>query len=207
MTTTRLFAYWGISDIWTDFLTIRVGILPRAARLMWRSHEHKQGYGSMAEEVTPEVENTDAAKPAQESSEPDVDYKAKFEETLRESRKWESRAKENVEKAKQLDELQESQKTEQEKLNERLTAAEKAANEKAAELLRYQVGVKHGFNEQQLKLLSGASEDELEEKAAAILSLSQGKPSTPKPDPSVGPKATLRPTTIKGAIDAFYHKE
>lgn len=57
----------------------------------------------------------DNPTPAQET-----DWKAKYEETISESRKWEARAKENREAAARLAELEEAQKTAEQKQAEEL---------------------------------------------------------------------------------------
>src|SRR5690606_6191828 len=121
-----------------------------------------------------------------------------------ESRKWEARAKENSEAAKRLGEIEEAQKSEQQKLEERATKAEQTAAEKAAELARYQAAVKHKItDENELKLLTGKTPEELESQAAAIVAIrgAQG-PTVPKPDPSIGPKEPTKPADLAGAVAA-----
>ena len=62
--------------------------------------------------------------PAEPQQQPEVDYKAKYEETLANSRKWEGRAKENSQAAARLAEIEEASKTAEQKAAERLAALE-----------------------------------------------------------------------------------
>ncbi|PKW15934.1 hypothetical protein [Saccharopolyspora spinosa] len=63
--------------------------------------------------------------PAQ--AEPEKDYRTLYEQTLAQSRKWESRAKENSSKAKKWDEAEEANRSEAEKLQSRAEQAEARA--------------------------------------------------------------------------------
>ena len=62
--------------------------------------------------------------PAEPQQQPEVDYKAKYEETLANSRKWEGRAKENSQAAARLAEIEEASKTAEQKAAERLAELE-----------------------------------------------------------------------------------
>ncbi|MBB5154965.1 hypothetical protein [Saccharopolyspora phatthalungensis] len=71
-----------------------------------------------------------AGKPADEKStqdEPEKDYRKLYEQTLAQSRKWESRARENRDKAKKWDEAEEANRTEAEKNAARADEAEARA--------------------------------------------------------------------------------
>ena len=72
-------------------------------------------------EVTPETDETD--------------YKALYEKTLAESRKWENRSKANAEKAKKFDKLESANKT----LEERVSEIENANKALEAEKARAQL--------------------------------------------------------------------
>lgn len=69
--------------------------------------------------VAPAAPADPATQPAEEP-----DYKSLYEKTLTDSRKWESRAKENREKAKRLDQIEDAQRTDVEKATTRADAAE-----------------------------------------------------------------------------------
>ena len=113
---------------------------------------------SPVEEPTTDVEET--SEPTDEQ--PDIDWKA-------EARKWESRAKKNKDAADRLAEYEESQKTETQKLADRLEAAESDSKTTKAELMRLRVAMKKGLTEAQAKRLLGDSEEELEQDADELL--------------------------------------
>jgi len=152
-----------------------------------------------AEEPKLEPAKPEAPKPEPPAQEDKTDWKA-------EARKWETRAKENSDAATRLKEIEDAQKTEQQKLEERASKAETEKAETAARLARYEAAVKHKItDENELKLLTGSTPDELEAQAAAIVAIrgAQG-PNVPKPDPSIGPKEPTKPADLKGAIEAHY---
>jgi hypothetical protein len=89
------------------------------------------------------------------------------------SRTWETRAKENSDKAKRFDEMDEASKTEQQKLQDRLTAAEKAladrdSKDKAAETAK-EVAKAKGITD--ASVLRGSTQEELEAHADQLLAL------------------------------------
>lgn len=105
---------------------------------------------------------------------------------LEASRKWEDRAKEKEPfidelkaKAKQFDEFQDAQKTEQQKLTERAERAEQALVAAESARLRASIAAKHGVPE---VLLSGSTEEALEEAATALLAFKGTPPSAPSSD-------------------------
>jgi len=117
----------------------------------------------MADETTPqgELSTEESATEAQET-----DWKA-------EARKWESRAKENHSKARahedaarRLAEIEESQKTEAQKAQERLEAAEKRAAELELRSIRAEVAAEKGVP---IGLLTGGTKEEVEAAADALL--------------------------------------
>lgn len=114
---------------------------------------------NVAENTTPEA--VEVESPAQET-----DWKA-------EARKWEQRAKEHraklrdlEPKAQRFEEIEESQKTELQKLQERLAAAEGQAQELALAKDRAEVAAEKGVP---ASLLHGATREELEAAADALL--------------------------------------
>ena len=118
----------------------------------------------MADNETPQGE-TPAETP--EPQEPrGTDWKA-------ESRKWESRAKENLATAKanedaarRLADIEEAQKTEAQKAQERVEAAEKRASELELRSLRAEVAAEKGVP---VGLLSGSTKEALEAAADALI--------------------------------------
>jgi phenylalanyl-tRNA synthetase alpha subunit len=92
------------------------------------------------------------------------------------ARKNEQRAKENADKAKRFDEFEEAQKTEQQKLTERAERAEQALAAAEVGRLRASIAAKHGVPE---ALLTGSTEEALEEAATALLAFKGVPPTAP----------------------------
>ena len=115
----------------------------------------------MAENEAPQ-----GAEPVEGEQKQETDWKA-------EARKWESRAKQNLADAKanegaaqRLAEIEEAQKTEAQKAQERLDAAEKRASELELKAMRAEVAATKGVP---VGLLSGGSQEELEASADALI--------------------------------------
>lgn len=124
---------------------------------------------------TTEVETTEVV----EVTEPATDLAAEVEKWKALARKNEQRAKENADKAKRFDEFEESQKSELERLQERLAQAEKVAADAEAARLRASIAAKHGVPE---ALLSGADEAALEQSAQDLLAFKGTTPAAPTSD-------------------------
>lgn len=88
-----------------------------------------------------------------------------------EARKWEKRAKANSDAAARLKELEDAQKTEQQKLTERLTEAETKAKEAELRAARLEVATEKGLPKSSVKFLTGTTPEELEESADELLAL------------------------------------
>jgi hypothetical protein len=101
--------------------------------------------------------------PAQEpAGEDKTDWKA-------EARKWEARSKENADKAKRLDEVEEAGKSEAQKLADRLAKSEAEASSAKAEALRFRIAAKYGINDEDAALfLTGTDEQTVERQAARL---------------------------------------
>ena len=149
----------------------------------------------MAEETAPN--GAGEAPGVQETESQEIDWKAM-------SRQWERRAKENLARAaanedaaKQLYEIQESQKTEVQKAIERAEAAEKQAAELAAQVTRAEVAAAKGIP---VELLHGGTREELEAAADALIAF-RGEQSAPRleiPNPGKTPN-----TSAGTAADRF----
>lgn len=134
----------------------------------------------------------DEAKPQGDG----IDWKA-------EARKWERRAKENMEAARRLREAEEAEKTELQKMAERAEAAEKRAAEAEGRLLRLEVAQAKGLTAAQARRLQGATREELEADADDLLAAFGAKKDEPKegdgdegeakPDESAGAAIFGRP--------------
>ena len=87
-----------------------------------------EGDGTEIPGNTPGTGTTPAPKPADPPAQ-ETDWKAKYEATLAESRKWEARSKENSKAAEELQKLEDAKKSELEKERERADKAERRARE------------------------------------------------------------------------------
>ena len=112
------------------------------------------------------------------------DYKALYEEAVKESRKWEKRSKDNL---AQLNDLKDSKGKPDPTIEERIAALEKengdlkAASARAA--LVDSVAKATGLDRAIVATLSGADEDALTEQAQAIAAIAKprgGAPSVPE---------------------------
>jgi len=116
-----------------------------------------------------------------------IDYKAKYEETLAHSRKWETRAKTDRELADKWREYEIAQKHEAERIAEELASlrAEKALLE--ADKLKSDVAVAKNVPAKLLPFLNGSTREELESQADELLSVlnESAKPKT-LPNPEQG---------------------
>ncbi len=125
------------------------------------------------------------------------------------AREQEQRAKANADKAKEFDALQESQKSEQQKIADRAAEAERERDEARSEGLRYRAAIKHGVTEDHFDLLGIGDEETITARAervggllklqtendrltAEVEALKQGKPapSSARPTESLKPGAT-----------------
>ena len=140
-----------------------------------------------------------AAPPAQETPEPpkpETDWKA-------EAKKWETRAKENKSAADRLAQLEESQKTEQQKLMERAEAAERERDAVRTEALRLRIAADKGLTPKQAARLRGSSEEELLADADELLAEFPTGPRRPSGDVGQGARDTpTTPTDPKSLAEA-----
>lgn len=91
-----------------------------------------------------------------------IDWKAK-------AREWEKRAKDNKSAADELASLKDSQKSSEQKFEERLSGMEKRAQEAEARALRSDIATKHGISAEDRDLfLTGSDEAALEAQAKRL---------------------------------------
>lgn len=172
----------------------------------------------MAQETTPaEIDPIDPAQGGE--TDPAPDYKALYENALKESRKWESRSKANL---KELDELKAAATKTDPTVEERLSALEsenaalKASAARSA--LVDSVAKATGLDRSIVATLNGEDEDALTEQAkavAAIMKPAGGAPQVPeaggKPKPGKPSKKDIlgiedkkeRMAAIAANIDLF----
>lgn len=95
-------------------------------------------------------------------------------------------------KAQKLDELEEAQKSEQQRMQDRLDAAEKKAADLEVQNLKAEIAAEKGLTLKQANRLVGSTRDELEDDADELLSVigEAGKPRPPKSDPNQGRQPT-----------------
>ena len=134
---------------------------------------------------------TDAPEPQEGGSEPepetfDADYVAKLR---KEAAKYRTEAKANADAAKKLAEIEEANKSEQQKQAERLAELEREASQARAEALRFKIASKFGVSDEDADLfLTGTDEETLTKQAERLAARNEdaGKPRAPKPDPNQG---------------------
>lgn len=126
------------------------------------------------EQTTDAVDEAPAQEPKPQA--PEVDWKAK-------AREWERRAKDNKAAADELAELRESQKTEAEKVADRLAVAEKRAADAEAKALRAEIATAKGVP---AELLNGSTAEELEAHADQLLAFRGEAPKRPAAPPASG---------------------
>jgi len=135
------------------------------------------------EETTTESKTTDTDEALVTTSTEKVaakDWQAEAEKWKSHSRKHEDNAKANADKAKQFDEVQEAQKSELQKAQDKAIAAEARATEIEARAIRAEVAAAKGIP---VALLVGNSQEELEACADALIAFRGEKP---KPDFGAG---------------------
>lgn len=134
--------------------------------------------------------------PTDKSEKPETDWKA-------EARKWETRAKENSTAAAKLAEIEEAKKSNEQRLEERATAAEKLAADRALDAARATIALDKGLTASQAKRLVGTTEEELSADADELLADLGTKTSTsPRADHSQGPKSTVGEQTPQSSFAA-----
>lgn len=93
----------------------------------------------------------------QEDQGDDVDWKTKYEEMKKHSRTWEQRAKDNLE---ELEKYRQGDKSESEKIRDRLTQVEQDYSELRSENLRLSIGAEFGLSKSDVDdFLHGSEED------------------------------------------------
>lgn len=133
------------------------------------------GAAETVAETTSELSEQQAPKPTKPTDTVDF-WKAK-------AREQEKRAKANADAAQRLAELEDANKSEQQKLAEAAQQAQADAAQARAEALRYRVATKFGIADEEAELfLTGTDEDTLTRQGEALAEL---KKSTVKPPAGV----------------------
>lgn len=91
----------------------------------------------------------------------EIDWKAR-------AREWERRAKANADAAKKLTQIEEAQKTDEQRRTEQLDQALARATRAENDLARERVARRYGLDDELLPFLTGDTDDELEARAKVI---------------------------------------
>lgn len=159
----------------------------------------------MTVEAAPAAPDTETAETPEPAPAPQTDDSKRAAKDAAEIEKWkslarqhESRAKANAEAAQRLEEIEQSQKSEVEKANDKIAKLQEANGSLQAELIRLRVATRHGLTEDQAARLIGTTEEELDADAQEFLKLlgggKEGEPEEPEEEvtPSGRPKPRLR---------------
>lgn len=157
--------------------------------------------------------NTAPAEPAatephgsEPQQEPEKNWKAEYEKAVQQSRKWEARAKDNAEKAKQLDQMKAATQTDA----ERLADAQKRAEEAEAKVAEFErraeraaivaeVAAAKGVDTEWLGRMAGDTAEEIQANADFLASKLSGAPIYP----SVTDNGQKKTPTKKSTQDQF----
>jgi hypothetical protein len=139
----------------------------------------------MTDELTPETTTAEAAV----TEAPETDWKAEADKWKSFSRKHEEAAKSNAAAAKRLAEMEEAQKTAEQKAVDRAAELERRATAAELRALRLEVATAKGVPAESLEFLTGDTQEELEAKADKLLALMKGREETSAP---VRPKESLK---------------
>ena len=145
------------------------------------------GEDGAAPAVPTDPKAPEAPKPA-DPAQDTTDWKA-------EARKWESRSKENSTAAQRLAEIEEEKKTDEQKVTDRIAAAEKRAADLETQVIRAEVAAAKGIP---ASLLHGGTKEELEAEADALIAF---KGITPEPEVKSDKKTYFVPD--EGGIPAL----
>ena len=154
-------------------------------------------------------DTTETVEPAaepngdQQATVEEVDYKAKYEATLAHSREWERKAKANKDAAEKLQQLEDAQKSESQKMADKLAALERenAEFKQRDQLAQWTAEVAKDAPEL-AHLLRGSTREELEDHFNQLRSLTK-KP-TPKAVPSGdAPADRVKPSSAVEALRAM----
>lgn len=138
-----------------------------------------------AESNTPAPEPQEGTAEAEESKTFDADY---VEKLRKEAAKYRTEAKANADAAKRLAEIEESSKTEAQRLAERAEAAERELAVTRQAAVRAEIALEKGLTQSQAKRLLGETREELEADADELLKDigATNGPRAPRPDPNQG---------------------
>ena len=119
---------------------------------------------------------------AQNESEQKAEQKVDETDWKAEARKWEQRAKENKSAAERLAEIEESKKSELEKVTERIAATERERDQAKAEALRFRIANEYKLSQEDAMALEHvASEEGMRTVADRLRAAAEAGKRTPPP--------------------------
>lgn len=133
-------------------------------------------------------------------------FDAEYVEKLRkENAKYRTEAKANADAAKKLAEIEEANKSEAERLSERLAEAEKAAEQARVEALRFRIATKFSISDEDADLfLTGSDEETLTRQAERLASRESDRKKNGNHAPLQGRQPiSAAPTTAEKFAAAF----
>lgn len=139
-------------------------------------------------EAPTEVVDETAETDQETVDEADIDWKAEAQKLKAESRKWETRAKDNSTAAARLAEIEEASKTAEQKLAERAENAEKELAPTTLRAMRAEAALEKGLTPTQAKRLVGTTYEEFLADADQLVADLGKQTTTPRPDHSQGVK-------------------
>ena len=125
----------------------------------------------------------------------EIDYKAKYEEALANSRKWEKRSKENADKARQFDQMEQASRSVEERIAALEAENQRLTEEREHRLLVQRVSQASGVPEVIVASLNAADEDSLMEQAQAITSAYKPVGAPNAPEAGIFPREQTKPKT------------
>lgn len=173
------------------------GLFP--TRELFMSETAPENGDAQAEQLLAEaVASVDPAMP--EQAKPDtgaaknVDWEAETAKWKALARKHETAAKTNSEAAKRLAEIEDSQKTEQQRLNERAQAAERELTALQSANARLRAATVYGLPAELVDLLGDGTEEQISERAELLAAkLAAAAPSSNPAPPQTRPVESLKP--------------
>jgi hypothetical protein len=136
-------------------------------------------------------------KPAGATEESATEEQAKSETDWKaEARKWEQRAKENSSAAEKLAQIEESKKSELEKVTERIAATERERDQAKAEALRFRIANEYKLSQEDAMALEHvASEEGMRTVADRLRAASEGQRRTPPKPKTLASGSSGEPKT------------
>jgi hypothetical protein len=143
------------------------------------------------------TDETEQTAEVEESPEVQTEAETKSTDWVAEARKWENRAKAWKADSEKLKQLEDSQKTAEEKRLEQLTSMQKELEQERTERMRLQVATELGITGEAVRLITGGNEDEIRERAELVRQLveERQKPRSPQAIEAQGRESNRSVTT------------